>query len=66
MGKSMNPVSALPTREAVVSPIADGHFRLVSASDAHPLTSIIFNNRKAARNWALGKGYQVRFGDRSG
>ncbi len=56
----MDSMSSFPTREAVVSPIADGHYRLVSASDAHPLTSILFNNRKAARNWALGKGYQVR------
>ncbi len=56
----MDSMSSFPTREAVVSPIADGHFRLVSASDAHPLTPIVFNNRKAARNWALGKGYQVR------
>lgn len=59
-------MSSFPTREAVVSPLADGHFRLVSASDAHPLTPILFNNRKAARNWALGKGYQVRFGAPSG
>jgi hypothetical protein len=57
----MDPMS-YPSREAVVSPLADGHFRLVSASDAHPLTHILFNNRKAARNWALGKGYQVREG----
>ncbi len=56
----MDSMSPYPNREAVVSPIADGHFRLVSASDARPLTSIHFNNRKAARNWALGKGYQVR------
>jgi hypothetical protein len=59
-------MSAYPTREAVVSPIADGHFRLLSANDAHPLTSIVFNNRKAARNWALGKGYQVRLGEHAG
>ncbi len=56
----MDSMSSFPTREAVVSPIADGHFRLVSASDAHLLTPIVFNNQKAARNWALGKGYQVR------
>ncbi len=62
----MDPMSSYPTREAVVSPIADGHYRLVSASDAHPLTSILFNNRKAARNWALGKGYQVRIGGQPG
>lgn len=53
-------MSSFPTREAIVSPLADGHYRLVSASDAHPLTPILFNNRKAARNWAHGKGYQVR------
>jgi hypothetical protein len=53
-------MSSLHNREAVVSPVSDGHFRLVSTSDAHPLTSIVFSNRKAARNWALGKGYQVR------
>ncbi|HLP02201.1 MAG TPA: hypothetical protein VK178_17015 [Opitutaceae bacterium] len=53
-------MSSLHTREAIVSPLSDGHFRLVSASDAHPLTPIVFSNRKAARNWALGKGYQVR------
>ena len=62
----MDPMSSYPTREALVSPIADGHYRLVSASDAHPLTSILFNNRKAARNWALGKGYQVRIGGQPG
>ncbi len=53
-------MSSLHLREAVVSPISDGHFRLLSANDAHLLTPIVFNNRKAARNWALGKGYQVR------
>jgi len=62
----MDPMSSYPTREAVVSPFADGQFRLVSASDARPLTSILFNNRKAARNWALGKGYQVRVSGPSG
>ena len=62
----MDPMSSYPTSEAVVSPIADGHYRLVSASDAHPLTSILFSNRKAARNWALGKGYQVRLGGMPG
>ena len=62
----MDPMSTYSTREAVVSPIADGHYRLVSASDAHPLTSILFNNRKAARNWALGKGYKVRIGGQPG
>lgn len=62
----MDPMSAYPAREAIVSPIADGHYRLLSASDAHPLTAIVFNNRKAARNWALGKGYQVRLGEMPG
>ena len=46
--------------EAVVTPVSDGHYRLISAANAHPLTSILFNNRKAARNWALGRGYRVR------
>ncbi len=62
----MDSMSSFPTREAVVSPIADGHFRLVSASDAHQLTPIVFNNRKAARNWALGKGYMVRMDGQPG
>lgn len=56
----MNPLSSYPVREAVVAPLSDGHFRLVSAGDAQPLTPIVFTNCKAARNWALGKGYQVR------
>ncbi len=59
----MDSTSSFPTREAVLSPLADGHFRLVSATDARPLTPITFNNRKAARNWAFGKGYQVRAGN---
>lgn len=50
----------LTNREAVVAPMSDGHFRLVHPGDAHPLTPIQFNSRKAARNWALGRGYQVR------
>lgn len=60
MSAAMDPLSCYPTREAVVSPLSDGRFRLLSAGDAHSLTPILFANRKAACNWALGKGYQVR------
>jgi len=56
----MDSLSSLPTREALISPMTDGHFRLVSTTDAHPLTRIVFNNRKAARNWASGRGYNIR------
>jgi hypothetical protein len=58
----MDSMSSIPTREAAISPNADGHFRLVSAADSHQLTPIVFNSRKAARNWAFGRGYQVRLG----
>ena len=56
----MDTQASFPTREAFVSPLNDGHFRLVRPADAHPLTPIRFNNRKAARNWAFGRGYLVR------
>lgn len=55
----MEPTPLL-NREAIVSPMSDGHFRLVHPHDAHLLTPIQFHSRKAARNWALGRGYQVR------
>ena len=58
----MDSLSSTPTREALISPNADGHFRLVSPADSHQLTPIVFNSRKAARNWAFGRGYQVRLG----
>ena len=58
----MDSMSSIPTREAAISPNADGHFRLVSATDSHQLTPIVFNSRKAARNWAFGRGYLVRSG----
>ncbi len=58
----MDSMSPSFNREAVVTAVSDGHFRLISSPDAHPLTSILFNNRKAARNWALGRGYRVREG----
>jgi hypothetical protein len=56
----MDYLSSIPNREAMVSPLSDGHFRLVRATDAHPLTPIQFNTRKAARNWASGRGYSIR------
>jgi hypothetical protein len=62
----MDSMSSTPTREALISLSADGHFRLVRTADAHQLTPIVFNSRKAARNWAFGRGYQVREGSSPG
>jgi hypothetical protein len=56
----MDTLSSFPHRQAVIAPMTDGHFKLIDPSKAHPLTPILFNNRKAARNWASGRGYFVR------
>ena len=60
MAGTMDTQAFLPTREAVVSPLNGRHFRLLNPASAHPLTPILFSNRKAARNWAFGRGYLVR------
>ncbi|TVR48730.1 MAG: hypothetical protein EA425_13715 [Puniceicoccaceae bacterium] len=44
-------------REVSIRQLADGHFRLVECQTTRAITPIAFNNRKAARNWAAGRGF---------
>lgn len=47
-------------KTARLEALSNGHFRLLDTEDASRLVSEIeFNNRKAARNWARGRGFVV-------
>lgn len=47
-------------KTALLEELSNGHFRLRKTEEPTGLVSEIeFNNRKAARNWARGRGYVV-------
>ncbi len=46
-------------KDAVLEVLPDGHFRLCDPATAQTFSPIRFANRKAARNWAQGRGLRV-------
>ncbi len=46
-------------KDAILEALPGGRFRLTDAGTSRPVSAIEFQNRKAARNWAHGKGMRV-------
>jgi hypothetical protein len=46
-------------KDAILEAQPGGHFLLKDPADLHPICPIEFHNRKAARNWAHGRGMRV-------
>lgn len=50
-------------KTALLEELSNGHFRLLQSENPQvPVSEIEFHNRKAARNWARGRGYVVSDG----
>lgn len=46
-------------KDVVLEALPNGHFKLTDPTGSQPACAIEFNNRKAARNWAHGRGMRV-------
>lgn len=46
-------------KDAVLEECAGGAFQVRDAVTGEPVSPILFHNRKAARNWAQGRGMRV-------
>jgi len=46
-------------KDAILEEISGGVFKLFDPSTHAPVSPIAFHNRKAARNWAHGRGLRV-------
>lgn len=46
-------------KDAILEELSGGVFKLYDPATQEPLSAIEFHNRKAARNWAHGRGLRV-------
>lgn len=46
-------------KDVILEALPSGHFRLIDHATSQPASPIEFSNRKAARNWAHGRGFRV-------
>ncbi|BET66000.1 hypothetical protein ASA1KI_09180 [Opitutales bacterium ASA1] len=46
-------------KDVILEALPDGHFRLKDPASSQQLCPFSFANRKAARNWANGRGLRV-------
>jgi hypothetical protein len=46
-------------RDVILEALAGGGFQLMDPATRRPVGSIVFHNRKAARNWAHGRGLRL-------
>jgi hypothetical protein len=46
-------------RDVILEALSGGGFHLVDSATKRPVGSIVFHNRKAARNWAHGRGLRL-------
>jgi len=46
-------------RDVILEALAGGGFQLLDSGTKRPVGSIVFHNRKAARNWAHGRGLRL-------
>lgn len=46
-------------RDVILEALPGGGFRLTDPATKRPVGQIVFHNRKAARNWAHGRGFRL-------